>query len=309
MDAFSRLLFLAFLSALPLASQTMIGGEIGGMTFGADGSPYIVEKDLVIPSGKTATIRQGCVFLFKPFTGIIVRGNFSVEGTPLSPVIFSSENDATYNTDASQVPNPFDWNGILIDESAGEVRMRAFQVMYSVYGIKSRKEDIVLQNAVFRQNGQFHFTVDDKIEFVQENITYSYGTPADGGESDSATAGKSRKKERKIDKKKLKTGVSIGMLAAGLGAAGAGVYYLLDANENYERSANPDAGARATEYYADYEQSHTYSIASFVGAGVLVPAAAVVYLVKVRAIDSSVTVSLGVDWVGGTKGVWLACAF
>lgn len=162
------------LVAISLYAETHITGDITGMTFESGGNPFIVEQDILIPSGNKAVIKEGCVFLFKPFTGLTVHGHLLVEGTQEQPVVFSSINDGEHNLSSEQLPNPFDWNGILITRESGTVSLMNFHLFFSVYGIKSQKPNIVIDNGVFKQNGQFHFTINDKIQFVQDNIPYSY---------------------------------------------------------------------------------------------------------------------------------------
>jgi len=65
--------------------------------------------------------------------------------------------------------------------------------MYSVFGIKSQKDDILLQNGNFKQNGQFHFTINDNIHYVQDNISYSY-------------IPKNEKEQSKTQEKNIETG-------------------------------------------------------------------------------------------------------
>jgi len=167
--------FFLFISLITFVrAETHITGDITGMTFESGGNPYIVEQDILIPAGSKAVIKEGCVFLFKPFTGLTVHGHLLVEGSVEQPVIFSSVNDGDYNQASEQLPNPFDWNGILISRESGTVTFKNFGLRYSVYGIKSQNQNIVIENGLFRQNGQFHFTINDKIQFVQDNIPYSY---------------------------------------------------------------------------------------------------------------------------------------
>jgi hypothetical protein len=167
----STLLF--FLTAAVFA-ETHITGDITGMTFESGGNPYIVEQDILIPTGNKAIIKEGCVFLFKPFTGLTVHGHLLVDGTQEQPVIFTSFNDGEYNTASEQLPNPFDWNGILVTRESGTVALKNFSLRFSVYGIKAQNTNIQIDNGLFRQNGQFHFTINDKIQFVQDNIAYSF---------------------------------------------------------------------------------------------------------------------------------------
>jgi hypothetical protein len=162
-----------------LQAETRLSGEIQSTSFDASGNPYIVEKDILVPSGKKLAIKEGCVFLFSGFSGLNVSGSISVEGTEHKPVIFTCINDNEFNSKSQQLPNPFDWNGIIVSKESGSVHFQNFQLRYSVYGIKSQNTKMTLQNGLFRQNGQFHFTMNDKIQYVQDNISYSFNASPD----------------------------------------------------------------------------------------------------------------------------------
>jgi hypothetical protein len=174
-----RRTFVFLVFALSLYSQTMLSGNIGGLTFESSGNPYVVTDNITIQTDKTTTIKAGCVFLFNPFSGIIVNGSLSVEGTLQSPVVFTSALDNKYTNNKAQLPNPFDWNGILISQQAGNITISNIVLTYSVYGIRSQKEALSLNNATFKHNGQFHFTVDDEIQRVIEDIPYNYRNKPD----------------------------------------------------------------------------------------------------------------------------------
>ena len=181
----AALLFLFTFSCIAIQAETRLAGEIQSSSLDAAGNPYIVEKDIVVPSGKKLTIKEGCVFLFNGFTGLNVNGSLSVEGSAQRPVIFTCINDGDFNPKSQQLPNPFDWNGIIIARESGSVHLQNFQLRYSVYGIKSQNTTMTIQNGLFRQNGQFHFTLNDKIQYVQDNISYSFNaTPDSSGISD-----------------------------------------------------------------------------------------------------------------------------
>ena len=173
------LLFLFIIGYRGIHAETRLSGEIQSASFDASGNPYVVEKDISIPQGKSLTIKEGCVFLFNGFTGLNVSGNLSVEGSAQQPVIFTCVNDSEYNPNSQQLPNPFDWNGIIIAKESGSVHFQNFQLRYSVYGIKSQNTAMTIQNGIFRQNGQFHFTLNDKIQYVQDNISYSFHAAAE----------------------------------------------------------------------------------------------------------------------------------
>jgi hypothetical protein len=196
-------LLLVGLGFMALEAETHLSGEIQSASFDASGNPYLVEKDIIVPAGKTLTVKEGCVFLFSGFSGLNVSGNISVEGSTQNPVIFTCVYDVDYNKKSQQLPNPFDWNGIMIAKESGSVHFQNFQLRYSVYGIKSQNTAMTVQNGIFRQNGQFHFTMNDKIQYVQDNISYSFNASTesdkntgevkpspDGSKSGSSTARK-----------------------------------------------------------------------------------------------------------------------
>jgi hypothetical protein len=187
----ATILLLAVGCCITLHAETHLSGEIQSASLDASGNPYFVEKDIVVPSGKKLTLKEGCVFLFNQFSGLNVNGNLSVEGSSQRPVIFSCVNDGDFNPKSAQLPNPFDWNGIIIAKESGSVHMQNFQLRYSVYGIKSQNTSVTIQNGIFRQNGQFHFTLNDKIQYVQDNISYSFNAATD---SSSAGGGKNGQK-------------------------------------------------------------------------------------------------------------------
>jgi hypothetical protein len=157
-----------------LNAGTTLGGSIWGMTLDSAGNPYLVTQNIVVPVGKTLKINKGCVFLFKPFTGISVDGSIDVNGTREHPVVFTTENDSSYNFNTTQAANPFDWNGIHITDKANHALFRNFLVSYTVFGLKCQTENISIENGVFFQNGQFHFTINEKIQWVQEGFPFSY---------------------------------------------------------------------------------------------------------------------------------------
>jgi hypothetical protein len=197
-------------------SQRILSGNIGGMTFAATDTPYIVTDNITIEKGQTTVIKDGCVFLFKPFTGIIVNGNLKVEGDIISPVVFTSINDSKYNPKSDLVANPFDWNGILIEAKSGAVSFSNIVIKYSVYGIKSQKEELTLDNARFLYNGQFHFTVDEKIMPVSEELPYNYGIKEDSKKEVQKKNGSTHRKNAKIIIRILSGTVALTGLGTGL---------------------------------------------------------------------------------------------
>ena len=112
-------------------SQTTISGNIGDKTFTPAGNPWIVTENIIVEKDKTVHIKAGCVFLFQQFTGMEVHGKLIVDGSKESPVVFTSYNDNKYNLSAEVLPNPFDWNGIVIHAEGEETRFSYITLSFS----------------------------------------------------------------------------------------------------------------------------------------------------------------------------------
>ena len=155
----------------------------GNYALDSTAGPFIVADEVIVKKGCAMLIGPGCVLLFKSFSGITVEGTLIVNGTREQPVILTSIRDVNNNYRAEDGPAaPFDWNGITISAKAEKVSLSNFLLSYSVFGIKSKNEKIRLDNGLFFSNGQFHFTIDDRIQPVKDNFPYSYnpgGTPAE----------------------------------------------------------------------------------------------------------------------------------
>ncbi len=166
--------FILLLPLSPAHAQTAVSGDIHDYRFDLTGSPFFVEKDIVVPSGTKCTIDAGCIFLYRPFTGLLVEGTLIVNGTPEQPVVFTSVNDTAFSRNSGQPANSFDWNGITVAAESNGSSFSNTHVSYSVYGIKSQTPNLVIKQCLFSQNGQFHFTIKEKIQDVRENIFYSF---------------------------------------------------------------------------------------------------------------------------------------
>ena len=167
-------LFTGIVCSASLNAQTTISGDIHNHKFDTTGSPYLVVSDIVVPSGTECWIEKGVVFLFRPFTGLIVDGRLLVNGTPDQPVTFTSANNFLYNMNSMQPPQAFDWNGIIIaSESYGSI-LRHITLSYSVYGIAAKTPNISIEKGLFFDNGQFHVTIKDKMQNVKNNVPFTY---------------------------------------------------------------------------------------------------------------------------------------
>lgn len=303
---FTMLVFYFF----PVFAETHLSENIGGQTLNSAGSPYIVESDLTIPVNTQAVIKPGTVVLFKSFTGINIYGSLLVEGTKDNPIVFTSINDANYNEKAEQLPNSFDWNGIYVNEKAGDIKFRNFKLMYSVFGIKSQKDDITLQNGFFKQNGQFHFTIKDNIHYVQDNISYSYNAEKDMADIEkksdqfiSTDAGTPTKDRSKDDKKKGKpksgrgrkvaavTFLSVGA-ATGISTIITGIIAINHSN-TAEDPQQWEQG-KDFEYYNDkFKAARTISIITGVTCGISLPVSLFLFIKKDKSkLEKKVTLNI-----------------
>lgn len=121
--------------------------------------PYYVAGDIYVPQGKTVTIAEGTVLCFKNFTGLHVQGTLLAKGVKDRPVVFTSENDKTYNKRSMVDAAPYDWNGIYIHEDAIGTQLSFCAVLYSVDGISSLTKFFKLSACLFLHNGRANLTV------------------------------------------------------------------------------------------------------------------------------------------------------
>jgi hypothetical protein len=159
-----------------------------------------------------------------------VKGRLVLDGKQDNPVIFTSIHDGEYNPSSTQLPNPFDWNGVFIAQESDGTFLNNFHLRYSVYGVKSQSQNVIIQNGVFKQNGQFHFTVNDEIQYVQDEIPFSYGDEDDidmpgvttGGKKESSSKAGRTNQDGPAQKKR--TAIRIGTLGIGVVCTGVSVF-------------------------------------------------------------------------------------
>jgi hypothetical protein len=261
-----------------ISAETHITGNIEGTIFDPSGNPYFVEQDVVVPAGKTAAIKEGCVFLFKNYTGIRVDGKLTVEGTAAKPVVFTSINDGDYNTAAEQLPNSFDWNGIVVSRECQGAYLKNFILKFSVYGIKSQNQNIQIESGVFNQNGQYHFTINDKVQDVKDNLPYSFnvsGMPA-GDKNDSKTSsGKGAASKGAAEKPSLgKQVIRYSCLGIGVIGVGLGIVYAVQTSNaskemdkyDIQKGGIPDSDAWSAAS-ASHDSNRTGTILSLIAGG------------------------------------------
>lgn len=145
----------------------------------AQSQPYLVTTDIYVPSGKTVRIEPGAVLLFRNFTGLHVEGRLIAAGERGRPVVFTSENDRSYNPSAPLLPNAYDWNGIFIHEGGLGTELTSCAVGYSVYGINALTRFVRLQDVAFHDNGRADLTIEGKLMEVRPGVPFSYAASLD----------------------------------------------------------------------------------------------------------------------------------
>lgn len=267
------LCFLTFLFGTVTATNgsTLISGGIEGITFDVANNPYIVEKDIVVPKGKSVIIPEGIVFLFNPFTGFQIFGRLVVQGSGDRLVVFTSTNDNLHNPQSEQLPNPFDWNGIFVSKDADGAYLNHFSLKYSVYGVKSQCKNIIIQNAVFQQNGQFHFTVNEQIQMVQDNIPFSYGDSAKESVSPISAVDNPPVKNVKKSTSRTKRINVFRFTSLGVGVAGgvAAVICGVKTNQNWTEMQKISDGIGNPANFGHYEKKYKSDLAGLIVSGAL----------------------------------------
>ena len=252
-----------FFLGLSISAATLLTGPIGGMTLDNTGSPYIVTADLVVDKGKVLTLKPGCIFLFKQYTGLSIDGSLIAEGTKDNPIIFTSINDGKYNDSTTTPPQPFDWNGVIVSRNAESVKMSNFLLTYSVFGLKCQTENITVTGGVFNSNGQFNMTINDQIQKVVESFPYNY-------------TGKVEKRTK--NKTGWKKPVAIVCGLSGIAALGLSGYFLSQ-KIHYASEYNSATAQPEQDGFVEKQKSALTNSIIFAAAGcVLVPVGIVLYI-------------------------------
>ncbi|APR76272.1 PE-PGRS virulence associated protein [Minicystis rosea] len=133
--AILSVLLASIFTARVASATTINGGNIINQTWSPAGNPYIIQGDIIVPSGSTLTIQPGTQILIASSDGaasgldtarveITVRGNLNAQGTAASPITFQAQT----STSASA------WYGIVIDATTAALSTDFIKVQNARYG-------------------------------------------------------------------------------------------------------------------------------------------------------------------------------
>jgi hypothetical protein len=142
------------------------------------------------------------------------------------------------------------------------VKLSNFVLEYSVYGVKSQKEEFIISNGTFTRNGQFHVTVNDAIKNVVDDIPFNFGK-----EQNNKTGLKEKNTHSGV-KGRWRKPVGIGLGVTGLAALGAGGYFLYLSNDYDSKYVGAGTQKQANDF--NDKKKSSLKTAGFIAAGGLV---------------------------------------
>ncbi|UCC52731.1 MAG: hypothetical protein JSV68_01950, partial [Anaerolineaceae bacterium] len=74
-----------------LAATSIPGGEVSG-TWTLAGSPYLIDGDIIVPTGETLSIEPGVEVIFQSWYKLTVNGTLDAVGTEAEPILFTASN-------------------------------------------------------------------------------------------------------------------------------------------------------------------------------------------------------------------------
>jgi hypothetical protein len=122
------------LPSLALAMTAISGGNVGGQTWTAAGSPYVISGDITVQNNSTLTIQKGVDVQFKGSDGthggldasrteLTVNGKLVVNGFSGSPVTFET-----------QIGSSGNWYGIVVNSQAFGVNISGLVLQNAYQG-------------------------------------------------------------------------------------------------------------------------------------------------------------------------------
>ena len=128
--------------------------------------------DVIIPEGKTLTIRSDSVVGFDPITGVhqlIVRGSLYAEGEPDRQIIFGSLGTET------EMPKTEDWVGIRFEETSLNSRLSYCRIQHADTALSSQSDGLQIESTLLNNN-KLAILCDDASPLISDNEINKNGT-------------------------------------------------------------------------------------------------------------------------------------
>lgn len=109
----------------------------------------LIAGDVIVPEGKTLTIRSDSVVGFDPITGVhqlIVRGSLYAEGDPDRQIIFGSLGTET------ELPKTGDWVGIRFEETSLNSRLSYCRIQHAETALASQSDGLQVESCLLNNN-------------------------------------------------------------------------------------------------------------------------------------------------------------
>lgn len=123
-------------------SAVEAGGILMNDTTWTNSDTIIVISQVTVMDTVCLTVEAGAVVLFNNNTRLLVLGEFAAEGTPTSPIVFSSRADTLGGS-----PTPGGWYGL--DMQSGSIsRIKHCHIKYIVTGVYVYLAEAVLSDCI-----------------------------------------------------------------------------------------------------------------------------------------------------------------
>jgi hypothetical protein len=253
LNRMSQRVFIALGCACSAFPQTFLSGELKGVL---PRDTYLITSDISIKPGDTLVCAAGSELLFKPNTGLQVRGVFIASGTVQEPVVMTAAQDRSVLLSGVGPPPLFPWKGI--DFSASKFMSRLSYCLLS-FGdtaviIKEFLGNVDFDHVVFHKNRSMNILCSGKSIGTEDDVQYLFQKNG----PDSGTMKKNAAKTRlgnaasawEVSRKPLGQVTFSALSLAGAGMGAYGYLKAKDFHRQYERQTS-DGGALRMRQWRD----------------------------------------------------------
>ena len=132
----------------------------------------LIAGDVIVPEGKTLTIRPDSVVGFDPITGVhqlIVQGSLYAEGDPDRQIIFGSLGTET------ELPKTGDWIGIRFEETSLNSRLSYCRIQHADTALSVQSDSVQIESCLLNNNN-LGILCDDGSPTITDNEINKNGT-------------------------------------------------------------------------------------------------------------------------------------